>query len=36
VRILGHVVRRSVLLHEVVSFWFNVVIIAAVVALATS
>jgi pyridoxamine 5'-phosphate oxidase family protein len=36
VRILGHAVRRAVLVHEVVSFWFNVVIIAAVVALATS
>jgi uncharacterized membrane protein len=36
VRILGHVVRRSVLLHEILSFWFNVGIIAAVVALVAS
>jgi uncharacterized membrane protein len=36
VRIFGNVVRRSVLIHEVLSFWFNVGIIAAVVALATS
>jgi pyridoxamine 5'-phosphate oxidase family protein len=36
VRIFGHVVRRSVLVHEVLSFWFNVGIIAAVFALATS
>jgi pyridoxamine 5'-phosphate oxidase family protein len=36
VRIFGRAVRRSVLLHEVLSFWFNVGIIATVVAFATS
>jgi uncharacterized membrane protein len=36
VRIFGRAVRRTVLLHEVLSFWFNVGIIATVVAFATS
>jgi uncharacterized membrane protein len=36
VRVVGHAVRRSVLVHELLAFWFNVAIIAAVVALATS
>jgi PPOX class F420-dependent enzyme/OxyR family protein len=34
VKIHGDVVRRSVLLHEVISVWFNLGIVAAVVALA--
>jgi uncharacterized membrane protein len=34
VKIHGDVVRRSVLLHEIISVWFNLGIIAAVVALA--
>jgi pyridoxamine 5'-phosphate oxidase family protein len=36
VRIFGRDVRRSVMLHEILSFWFNVGIIATVVAFATS
>lgn len=36
VRIFGRAIRRSVLFHQILSFWFNVGIIAAVVALATS
>jgi pyridoxamine 5'-phosphate oxidase family protein len=36
VRISGRAMRRSVLLHVILSFWFNVVIIATVVAFATS
>jgi uncharacterized membrane protein len=36
VQILGDVMRRSVLLHEILSFWFNVGIIAVVFSLATS
>jgi pyridoxamine 5'-phosphate oxidase family protein len=35
VRIFGREVRRSVMLHEILSFWFNVGIIATVVAFAT-
>jgi pyridoxamine 5'-phosphate oxidase family protein len=35
VRIFGRAIRRSVLLHEILSFWFNVGIIATVVAFAT-
>jgi pyridoxamine 5'-phosphate oxidase family protein len=35
VRIFGRDVRRSVMLHEILSFWFNVGIIATVVAFAT-
>jgi pyridoxamine 5'-phosphate oxidase family protein len=34
VKIHGDVVRRSVLLHEIISVWFNLGVIAAVVALA--
>jgi uncharacterized membrane protein len=36
VRIFGHAIRRSVLVHEILAFWFNVGIIATVVAFATS
>lgn len=35
VRIFGRDVRRSVMLHEILSFWFNVGIIATVIAFAT-